>query len=81
MVFGKYSFILGFLDNGGGLDWGEVKNIAGSNILFSHTALRNHMRIVFEEMSSWTPLTMYLGIKTHFRPNIYEANMSGFFLW
>ena len=24
------------------------------------TALRNHMRIVFEEMSSWTPLTMYL---------------------
>ena len=27
-------------------------------------ALRNHMRIVFEEMSSWTPLTMYLGMKT-----------------
>ena len=30
------------------------------------TALRNHMRIVFEEMSSWTPLTMYLGMKTTF---------------
>ena len=28
------------------------------------TALRNHMRIVFKEMSSWTPLTMYLGMKT-----------------
>ena len=28
------------------------------------------MRIVFEEMSSWTPLTMYLGMKQHFRPNI-----------
>ena len=25
-----------------------------------HTALRNHMRIVFEEMSSWTPLIMYI---------------------
>ena len=23
-----------------------------------HPALRNHMRIVFEEMSSWTALTM-----------------------
>ena len=31
-----------------------------------YTALRNHMRIVFEEMSSWTPLTMYLGMKTTF---------------
>ena len=29
-------------------------------------ALRNHMRIVFEEMSSWTALTMYLGMKTTF---------------
>ena len=32
-----------------------------------HTAfIRNHMRIVFEEMSSLTPLTMYLGMKTTF---------------
>ena len=30
------------------------------------TALRNHMRIVFEGMSSWTPLTMYLGMNTTF---------------
>ena len=33
------------------------------------------MRIVFEEMSSWTPLTMNLGMTQHFRPNIYKANM------
>ena len=32
----------------------------------SYTALRNHMRIVFEGISSWTPLTMYLGMKTTF---------------
>ena len=31
-----------------------------------HTALRNHLRIVFKEMPSWTPLTMYLLIKTTF---------------
>ena len=30
------------------------------------TALRNHNRIVLEEMSSWTALTMYPGIKTTF---------------
>ena len=35
------------------------------DILYA-TALRNHMRIVFEEMSSWTALTMYLGMKTIF---------------
>ena len=32
-----------------------------------YTALRNHMRIVFEGMSSWTSLTMYLGMKTTFQ--------------
>ena len=31
------------------------------------TASRNHNRIVFQEMSSWTPLTMYLGMKTAFQ--------------
>ena len=36
------------------------------NTDFIHAALRNHMRIVFEEMSSWTPLTMDLGMKTTF---------------
>ena len=30
------------------------------------TALRNHMQIVFEKMSSWTALIMYLGMKTKF---------------
>ena len=30
------------------------------------TALNNHMRVIFEEMSSWTALTMYLGMKTTF---------------
>ena len=34
---------------------------------YGSTGLRNHMRIVFEEMSSWTPFTMYLGIKTTFK--------------
>ena len=46
------------------------------------TAFRKHMRIVVEEMSSWTPLTMYLGMRRqHFRPNMFKANMSGFLLW
>ena len=31
-----------------------------------NTALRNHMRMVFEEMTSWTALTMYLGMKSIF---------------
>ena len=30
------------------------------------TALRNHMRIVLKDMSSWAPLTKYLGIKATF---------------
>ena len=30
------------------------------------TALRDHMRIVFEDMSSWTALTMYIQMKTTF---------------
>ena len=43
-----------------------VKPENASNFYTLHTALRNHMRIVFDEMSSWTPLTMYLGMKTIF---------------
>ena len=39
-------------------DCGQVSHL--------HTALRNNMQIVFEEMSSWTPLTMYIGMKTTF---------------
>ena len=35
------------------------------------TALRNHMRKVFEEMSSWTLLIMYLGMRTLFLDQIY----------
>ena len=31
--------------------------------IFYYTALCNHMRIVFEEMSCWKALTMYLGMK------------------
>ena len=34
--------------------------------LVAKTFKRNHMRIVIEEMSSWTPLTMYLRMKTTF---------------
>ena len=33
---------------------------------FSNTALRNHNRIVFEELSSWTDITWYVGLKTAF---------------
>ena len=36
------------------------------NMRVLRTALRNHMRIIFEEMSSLTPLTLYLGMKTTF---------------
>ena len=32
----------------------------------SSTALRNHNRTVFEEMTSWTDLTMHLGMKISF---------------
>ena len=31
-----------------------------------NTVLCNHMRIVYKDMSTWTPLTMYLGMKTMF---------------
>ena len=34
--------------------------------IVAHTALRNHLQIVFQDMSSWTPLTIYLGMKTTF---------------
>ena len=45
------------------------------------TALRNHNRIVFEEMSSWTALTMHLGMKTTFKTKyIFKANMLGILL-
>ena len=41
--------------------------LAGLSISgIGNTALRNHMRIVFDEMSSWIPLTMYLWMKTTF---------------
>ena len=43
-----------------------VSNSQGNSGSCFDTALRNHNRIVFEEMSSWTPLTMYLGMKTTF---------------
>ena len=37
------------------------------------TALRNHMRKVFEDMSSWTALTMYLGMKTTFQAEYIKS--------
>ena len=39
------------------------------------TVLCNHNRIVFEEMSSWTALTMHLGIKTTFLTKYMKANI------
>ena len=45
--------------------------------MFRLTALHNHMRIVFEQMSSWTPLTMYLGMKTAFETKYIKASMFG----
>ena len=41
-------------------------------------ALRNYIRIIFEEMSSWTSLTMNLGMKTTFYTKYIKANMPGF---
>ena len=38
------------------------------------------MRMVFEKMSSWTPLTMYLWMRQHFQPNIYKENLFGLLL-
>ena len=32
-----------------------------------HTALRNHNRTVFEEMTSWTSLTLHIGMETAFQ--------------
>ena len=43
-----------------------------------YKALRYHMRIVFEEMSSWTPLSMHLGIKTTFQTKHIKATMFRF---
>ena len=41
-----------------------------------HTALSYyHMRIVFVGMSSWTPSTMYPGMKTTFENKYIKANM------
>ena len=37
------------------------------NFEFICTALSNHNRIVYQEMSSWTALTWYIGIKTAFK--------------
>ena len=40
------------------------------------------MRIVFKKMSFWTPLTMYLGMKTTFYTEyVFIANMFGLLLW
>ena len=45
------------------------------------TALRNHMRIVFKDMSSWTPLTISRDEDfKHFKQKICKAKMSGFLL-
>ena len=41
------------------------------------TAIRNHKRTVFEEMTSWRALTTHLGMKTTFQTNIYRANNFG----
>ena len=37
-----------------------------ARFMSSYTALRNHNRIVYKEMSSWTALTWYIGKKTAF---------------
>ena len=43
------------------------------------TALRNHNRIVFEEMLSWTALTWDIGTKTAFQTKLNKANIFGIF--
>ena len=44
------------------------------------TVLRNHNRIVFEEMSSWTELTWYIGMKTAFQTKYMNINIFGLVL-
>ena len=36
------------------------------NTIVYRTALRNHNQTVFEEMTTWTALTMHLGMNTTF---------------
>ena len=45
--------------------------------IYIYAALRNHMWIVFEEMSSWTALTIYLGTKTTFQTKYIYRNVFG----
>ena len=45
-----------------------------------YTALRNHNRIIYYEMSSWTALTRHIGMKTAFYTKHIRANMFGFLL-
>ena len=46
-------------------------------LVLSGTALRNQLRIVSEGMSSWTALTMYLGMNTTFYTKYIKANVFG----
>ena len=41
----------------------------------------NQMGTIFEEMSSWTAFTWYLGMKTTFYTKYTKVNMFGFLLW
>ena len=48
--------------------------------MINSTALQNHNRIVYEEMSSWTSLTWYIGMKTEFlRLNLSMQKCSDFY--
>ena len=67
--------------------WPRNKNVQLLNFIFKisvklfwGTALRNQMQIVFKEMSSWTPLTMYLGMKTTFQTKYIQNKYDGFLL-
>ena len=41
--------------------------------LFCYTALRNHCAIVHYEMSSWTALTWYMGMKAAFKTKYMKS--------
>ena len=52
-----------------------------SILFFLSSALHNHIRIVFKDMSSWTPLTMHLGMKTTFETKYIQSEHVRLLLW
>ena len=52
-----------------------LQAIRSINQYIYYTALRNHNRIAFEEMSSWTALTMHHRNKANIFDQIYKEQI------